>query len=764
MTRALVITLLLFGAVFGVALLRYAPPPPLPATAAPSAFSAARAREAQRAVVGDGRPRSVGSESNQRARAWLEGELARSGWTTTVQSAMSCTRHGSCGRVFNVVATRAGREPEAGAVLVMAHYDSVPCSPGASDDGVGTAAAVEAARAIAAGAPLKRTVVLVLTDGEEAGLLGADAFVNQHPLARTVRGTVNIDSRGGAGPSAMFETSAGNAWLIGLLARHAQRPVTSSLFYEVYRRMPNDTDFTTVKGRAHGVNFANIARVATYHTPLDTLENADLGTLQHHGDQALAMVRALADAGPEIDAPRDRARDAVWFDVLASFVVRWPASASLGLSLLALSLVAGWTIRLRAWGVGFAAPLAALVAAVVASLVAGAVLRYTGALPVPWLAHPVPALFSLHFTSIVVGLAVGTFVACRSKASAEVLWAGTWLTWGLLGVSTAALAPGACFLFVVPTFVAGFLGWLRIDLAAALPAIAAAVLWMPLAILVYDGLGVAVPALACISSTVLVSTLPALSAKDGKSTTPTAKDDALDTKEAPLRMRIGVAAAIVIGIGVLVAVLVPKFSSESPQRVNVIFGQDEPPAGPAPPARVYVEAAWAHMPWGKPPEAMVRALGDPARVHMGAASPWSAEVPFTEVPRVALQSPKAFVLASSPSDRGWSARARLSSPRHVRTLALVLPSDRVTTVHVEGRLATPRNGAVVLRGVPDTGVEVTLEASGQKPIALTILEIAPGLPPADAAPIAHAVLGARDVRAVQTQEGDVTIVAAPTEL
>ena len=68
----------------------------------------------------------------------------------------------------------------------MAHYDSVPCSPGASDDGMGTATVIETARAIAAGAPLRRTVVIVLTDGEEAGLLGAEAFMREHPLAGTV--------------------------------------------------------------------------------------------------------------------------------------------------------------------------------------------------------------------------------------------------------------------------------------------------------------------------------------------------------------------------------------------------------------------------------------------------------------------------------------------------------------------------------------------------------------------------------------------------
>ena len=348
MTRVLGLTLLLFATVFGVALLRYAPPAVRPAEAPVEAFSGARAREVLREISASGASRALGTEENARARKFLKEALDRAGFTTEIQSTVSCSRQGACAPVSNVIATRAGREPAASAVLLMAHYDSVPCGPGASDDGMGTATVVEAARALGASAPLRRTVVVVLTDGEETGLLGAEAFVRQHPLARTIRGAVNVDARGTSGPSAMFETSAGNAWLVDQFARHTDRPVTSSLFYEIYRRMPNDTDFTAVKGFAHGVNLANIARVERYHTPLDTFANADPGTLQHHGDQALAMIRALGAAGPELEAPHDPTHDAVWFDVLASFVVRWPASASLGLALAALALVLGWTIRLRA--------------------------------------------------------------------------------------------------------------------------------------------------------------------------------------------------------------------------------------------------------------------------------------------------------------------------------------------------------------------------------------------------------------------------------
>ena len=767
--RRLTSTLLFFVAILLLAIVRYGPPAARGADAPPDTFSAMRAREVQRVLSEDGQPRALGSEASARARAWLEDALGKNGFRTELQSTMSCSRHAACARVVNVVATRAGTDPAAAAVLLMAHYDSVPCSPGASDDGMGTATVIETARAIAAGAPLRRTVVIVLTDGEEAGLLGAEAFMREHPLAGTVHGAVNIDARGSGGPSAMFETSPGNAWIIGLYARRATHPVSSSLFYEIYRRMPNDTDFTSVKAHVHGVNFANVASIEHYHTPLDSLANADPGTLQHHGDQALAMVRALADAGPELDRPQDATRDAVWFDVLASFVVRWPAAASVGLALLALALVVLSAIRLRTWGVGLAAAAAALVAALVASFVVGGLLRYGGALPVPWVAHPLPALLSLHFACIAAGLGAARFVG--RNASPKVLWAGTWLTWSALGVVTAMFAPGACFLFVVPSFVAGLVSLLGIDLATAVPALVAAVLWMPIAVLAYDGLGLAVPMLASVTSAVLVSTLPALS--NLRELVPCESHGLSNPRElvvlerrasrARLLAPVLAVTALVASL-VVAAVLVPSFSAEKPQRVNVVFRQDEGPDGSAPPARVFVEAAWAYLPWGKPPSAMVAALGDPNGVHLAPTTQWSPPVPFAEVPRVALEAPRAQVLSSTSSPRGWTVSARLTSPRGARTMAIVLPTGRATVVRVEGLAAIPRNDMVILRAVPAEGIEVAFNAVGRTPIALTILDITAGVPTADVAPVARAVLDARDARASQTQEGDITIVGRHVEL
>jgi hypothetical protein len=70
------------------------------------------------------------------------------------------------------------------AVLVMSHYDSVHNSPGAADDSLGAAAALEIARALKAGPQPARDVIFLFTDGEEAGLLGAEAFFARDPLLR----------------------------------------------------------------------------------------------------------------------------------------------------------------------------------------------------------------------------------------------------------------------------------------------------------------------------------------------------------------------------------------------------------------------------------------------------------------------------------------------------------------------------------------------------------------------------------------------------
>jgi hypothetical protein len=84
---------------------------------------------------------------------------------------------------YNVVAEIPGEDPALRdqVVLVGAHLDSLPSAAGATDNGDGAAAAVEAIRILkAVGAHPRRTIRLIIWSGEEVGFLGAKAYVQQH--------------------------------------------------------------------------------------------------------------------------------------------------------------------------------------------------------------------------------------------------------------------------------------------------------------------------------------------------------------------------------------------------------------------------------------------------------------------------------------------------------------------------------------------------------------------------------------------------------
>ena len=183
-------------------------------------------------------------------------------------------------------------------MLLAAHYDSVPAGPGAGDDGVGVASVLEIARVLKQQPARRHPIILLIDEGEEAGLLGARLFVSRStPRRSTIKAAVNLDARGDSGPSLMFETGPATDWALRMFAAAATRPMSNSIYYFVYKLLPNDTDFTVFKAAGYeGLNFALIGDVERYHTPQDRFENLDLGSLQHQGQNALSMVQALAAA------------------------------------------------------------------------------------------------------------------------------------------------------------------------------------------------------------------------------------------------------------------------------------------------------------------------------------------------------------------------------------------------------------------------------------------------------------------------------------
>ena len=66
-------------------------------------------------------------------------------------------------------------------ILIGAHFDSWDFGTGAEDNGTGSVAVLEVARAIAAlGKPPRRSIRFALWGGEEQGILGSYAYVQEH--------------------------------------------------------------------------------------------------------------------------------------------------------------------------------------------------------------------------------------------------------------------------------------------------------------------------------------------------------------------------------------------------------------------------------------------------------------------------------------------------------------------------------------------------------------------------------------------------------
>jgi hypothetical protein len=405
-------------------------------------------------------PHPVGSSEQTSVRDYLVEELNRLGVATEVQrtTVIGPTRNGylSAATVNNVVGLLEGTD-NSKAVMLVAHYDSVPVGPGASDDGAGVAAVLEVMRALKAGPPLRNSIVVLLSDGEEAGLFGARGFVDEHPLMKEVGLVLNFEARGTRGPSMLFETSNRNGWLIKEFGRAAPHPVASSLFYELYKLLPNDTDLSVFKQAGlPGLNFAFIEGSSRYHTSLDNIENLDERSLQHHGSYGLALSRHFGS----LDMRHPRERDAVYFDLLGSVLIRYSTAWVVPLMLLVALTYAGLLalglkrkqLTFKGLGAGF---LLVLLSVAGAGLLVAAVWRLVRA------AHPGYELFILgdpynsqfyvtSFVALAAAVAVFFFLLFRKRSSVANLTLGGLLWWGLLMVLTGLYLPGVSYLFTWP--------------------------------------------------------------------------------------------------------------------------------------------------------------------------------------------------------------------------------------------------------------------------------------------------------------------------
>ena len=716
----------LLAAIAGTLLIRMSGPAPLSENAPATSFSATRALHFERDLLGGDIPHPVGTPAHDAIRDRLAARFGALGYDVAIQRSFACSAWVTCSPVANVVARTPG-DTRPNALVLAAHYDSVPAGPGVSDDGVGVATLLETARALRH-EHFRNPIVFLVTDAEEVALLGAEGFVADGGLLRNTAAVINVEARGTSGPSFLFETSRHNAWLANVIAHALPRPATSSLYYDIYELLPNDTDLTVFK-RANlaGVGFAHIGRPVHYHTPLDNFANATPSTVQHHGDHVLAMARALAG----IDLRQSSSGNAVWFDVLSLFVIWWPQQFSLVVAIIAfvLLLVAAFHLRTRPRSITigvvgfFLTLLAAFLIGVGVNWLAG--LRAHGAV---WVAHPGPMIAAAWL----VGLLAAIVVAQRLAAYAGVsgLFFGQALCWSAIAIALAIVLPGGSYLAIVPAMACAICALLRLSegVAAIVCASITAILVFPFGFALYDALGRPIlPVIAVLIALAATTFAPFLAAV------------------AALRRPLVASIAAAIVACVAMALIVPTYETNSPRHINIEYVDDG--VGPRWQTDVLRPEIASAAHFTEVPQKTYEWTVPPSRAYLAAASELAIPPAEAQVVRDVRQSGRHLTL-------------HIRSNRNAPRIALIFHAPSFAALRVNGITPPPmtrfRGGLapgwhrVAIRGASEATIEIDL--TRDEPIDAVIIDGSYGLPPAGAA-LAHA----RDASmAVPVQEGDLT--------
>ncbi|OMP77905.1 M28 family peptidase [[Flexibacter] sp. ATCC 35208] len=400
-------------------------------------------------------------------------------------------------------------------VLIAGHYDSQPNTPGAADNGSAVAAMLETIRLLQEGPPLKNDILFLFSDLEEPGQLGAEMFMHHNGDVGDLGLILNFDARGNTGINFTYENSGANGWLMHEFAKAVRLPMANSMAYEVYRQMPNNSDFTVLKSNgAPGLNTAFFSGYSYYHSMADVPENFDLRSLQHEGDLMFGMARHFGNLDLSI-----RQKDhVVFFNLLPGRLIIYSGICDnifLGITLVLFIVFISVGIRKRRL---FLRPLLSgigrLTGAVLLVMLLVWGLQWLVFAVYPYYANYYGSIFynSNYYLITVIGLVLLAFVLFFGKAfnrgKEESLLAGALVVWILLMIAVKVVLPSAAYILYIPLlgtfvvyivlFVAGIdyqSGALSYTISCVLMLILPVALWVPFVYILFVifGLGMTYP-------------------------------------------------------------------------------------------------------------------------------------------------------------------------------------------------------------------------------------------------------------------------------
>ncbi|MBV8207087.1 MAG: M20/M25/M40 family metallo-hydrolase [Acidobacteria bacterium] len=185
---------------------------------------------------------------------------------------------------YNTVAEIPGTDRKAEVVMLGGHLDSWHSATGATDNAIGCAVMMEAARILLAlGVHPRRTIRVALWSGEEEGLLGSQAYVAQHfgtaeepkPEFSSLVAYLNVDSgTGRIRGASVFGPPEDAAILRTALAPFADLGLAGAIANKS-RRLGGTDSTSFSRAGLPGIGLAQDPieyQSATWHTNLDTYE------------------------------------------------------------------------------------------------------------------------------------------------------------------------------------------------------------------------------------------------------------------------------------------------------------------------------------------------------------------------------------------------------------------------------------------------------------------------------------------------------------
>lgn len=286
--------------------------------AAPTEFNVSYASGLLRSLIDEG-PRVAASAHTDRVNRFLAAEFEDISRVAKVHGAtLEVSRAMGSGafqtdfiegftnvyqNITSVVARLSWPGSSRDAVLVNAHYDSFPGSPGASDDGIHVALALGMARSLASGTPQSASVIFLLNGGEESNWVAAHAFARNHPWAHDYRVVFNLESIGAGGEAIIFQIGPDAAALSGAL-RSARGTRGSAVAHDLFQipGFPAGTDMKTLIAHAPsrrrrpppiGIDLAILGDGYVYHTPTDDIAHVPEAQVRELGARVTSILRAL---------------------------------------------------------------------------------------------------------------------------------------------------------------------------------------------------------------------------------------------------------------------------------------------------------------------------------------------------------------------------------------------------------------------------------------------------------------------------------------